>query len=248
MCSPEFSQPACSSSQLRRWRDGESPSAPRMAVKTRRLLLKEGTVEMTRICGVLAVATLVCAVDAIAIGPIEALGLFKGRAMLRVQGVEHYMRVGETSPEDAPLVSPTAHEVVVDFKGERYNVGRSDRVGANSNTVTKASIAIVPDNMGQYRVSGAINGQFVNYLIDTGASLIAISSAQAKGLGIPYTRSTEVGSVLTAQGEAKAYFVTLDSVNVGGIESHNVKAAVIEGAYPVEILLGMSYLSTVAMH
>jgi aspartyl protease family protein len=203
---------------------------------------------MTRICRVLAVASLVCTVDAIAVGPIEAVGLFKDRAMLRVQGVEHYMRVGETSPEGAILVSATAHEAVVDFKGERYRVGLSDRVGANFNAVTRASVAIVPDSMGQYRVSGAINGQFVNYLIDTGASLIAISSAQAKGLGIPYTRATDVGSVVTAQGQAKAYFVTLDSVNVGGIESHNVKAAVIEGAYPVEILLGMSYLSTVAMH
>jgi aspartyl protease family protein len=191
---------------------------------------------------------LVCADNLGASGPIEAVGLFKDRAMLRVQGVEHYLRVGETSPEGAKLVQSTAHEATVDFKGERYRVGLSNRVGANFNAVTRASIAIVPDDMGQYRVSGAINGQFVNYLVDTGASLIAISSAQAKGLGIPYTRTADVGSVVTAQGQAKAYFVTLDSVNVGGIESHNVKAAVIEGAYPVEILLGMSYLSTIAMH
>ena len=203
---------------------------------------------MTGMCRVLALVTLFFALQAVAVGPIEAVGLFKGRAMLRVQGIEHYMRVGETSPEGATLVSATAHEAVVDFMGQRYHVGLSNRVGANFNAVTRANIAIVPDDMGQYRVSGAINGQTVNYLIDTGASLIAISSAQAKGLGIAYTSASDVGSVVTAQGQAKAYFVTLDSVNVGGIESHNVKAAVIEGAYPVEILLGMSYLSTVAMH
>ena len=181
-------------------------------------------------CRVLAMMSLWFALDAAATGPVEAVGLFKGRAMIRVQGVEHYMREGETSPEGATLVSATAKEAVVDFKGERYRVGLSDRVGANFNAVARASIAILPDDMGQYRVSGAINGQSVNYLIDTGASLIAISSAQAKGLGIPYTRAADVGSVVTAQGQAKAYFVTIDSVNVGGIESRNVKAAVIEGA------------------
>lgn len=200
---------------------------------------------ITRISIALFALLLAAGVDAAA--PVEAVGLFKGRAMLRVQGVEHYLRVGETSPEGALLVSANAHEAVVDFKGERYHVGLSDRVGANFNAVTRANIAIAPDDMGQYRVSGAINGQFVNYLVDTGASLIAISAAQAKGLGIPYTNTSETGSVVTAQGQAKAYFVVLDSVNVGGIESHNVKAAVIEGAYPVEILLGMSYLRTVSM-
>ena len=52
---------------------------------------------------------------------------------------------------------------------------------------------------------------------------------------------------MTAQGQANSYLVELDSVTVGGIETHHVRAAVIPGNYPVEVLLGMSFLHKVKM-
>ena len=209
--------------------------------------LMRRTAQPRRIHLAVGLWAVLCAWPAFAVDPIEAVGLFKDRAMLRVQGVEHYLRVGERSPEGALLISADARMAVVEFKGQRYRVGLSDRVGGQFSTAARASIAIVPDDLGQYRVSGTINGQFVNYLVDTGASVIAISSAQARGLGIDFIGTTETGSVVTAQGQAKAYFVVLDAVNVGGIEARNVRAAIIEGAYPVEVLLGMSFLRSVAM-
>ena len=68
----------------------------------------------------------------------------------------------------------------------------------------------------------------------------------ADRIGVTY-RDGERGQVITAQGTTNSYFVTLDQVTVGGITAHNVRAAIIDGAYPVEILLGMSFLSQVAI-
>ena len=55
------------------------------------------------------------------------------------------------------------------------------------------------------------------------------------------------GTVHTAQGTTESYFVILDRVTVAGITAHNVQAAVIAGEYPLEILLGMSFLRQVAI-
>jgi aspartyl protease family protein len=182
-----------------------------------------------------------------AAGPIEAVGLFKDRAMLRVHGVEHYVRAGESTPEGARLVSATAELAVVTFQGETYRLTLSDSVGGAYEAVKDASISIAPDGHGQYRVGGAINGRSVDFLVDTGASVIAMSEQHARGLGIEFENSPDRAQVTTAQGKANSYLVSLDEVVVGGITTHNVRAAVIPGDYPVEVLLGMSFLRTVSM-
>ena len=82
--------------------------------------------------------------------------------------------------------------------------------------------------------------------MDTGASVIALSSSEATGMGIDYSGG-EKGVVHTAQGTVDSFFVILDEVVVGGITAHNVQAAVIEGNYPIDPLLGMSFLRHVRM-
>jgi len=180
-------------------------------------------------------------------GPVEAVGLFKDRAMLRVLGVERYLKVGETSPEGARLVSATAEQAVVEYRGESHRLTLSDRVGGTFAEVRDTSISISPDSFGQYRIGGSINGRAVGFLVDTGASVVAMSERHAEALGIDFKGSTERAQVMTAQGQTQSYLVTLDQVVVGGIASSQVRAAVIPGAYPVDVLLGMSFLRSVSM-
>ncbi len=180
--------------------------------------------------------------------PVEAVGLFKDRAMISVMGQHHYLHVGQTSPEGARLISATADTAVVAYAGETYRLTLTDRVGGSFAEVTDTSISIAPDELGQYRVGGAINGRAIGFLVDTGASVVAMSSVHARQLGIDYEASEDRAQVMTAQGQAQSYLVNLDSVNVGGIETHHVRAAVIPGSYPVEVLLGMSFLRKVAMN
>ncbi len=83
-------------------------------------------------------------------------------------------------------------------------------------------------------------------MVDTGASVVALSSQLAEQLGINY-RAGRLGRVHTAQGETSSYFVELPEVSVGDITVRNVRTAVINGAYPRDVLLGMSFLSNVQM-
>ncbi len=184
---------------------------------------------------------------AFAAAPVEVVGLFKDRAVIRTAQGDSMIRAGETSDGGVTLVSADAHGALIRYQGEEYRLALSNRVGSKFRRVERSQISISPDALGQYRIRGAINNRFVNFLVDTGASVVALSAREADALGLDYLNGTK-GSVQTAQGVAKSYFVMLDEVVVGGITAHNVQAAVIEGAYPVEILLGMSFLRQVAMH
>lgn len=193
-----------------------------------------------------AVAALCLTALAHAVAPVEVVALFKDRAVVRTAAGEKLLRVGETSEDGVTLLSADASLARVRFRDEVYDLSLSSRVSANFQVAEKQRIAISPDGLGQYRVRGSINQTFANFLVDTGASVVAMSSRHAQSLGLDY-RSGERGSVETAQGTTESWFITLDEVSVGGIRANNVQAAVIDGSYPVDILLGMSYLRQVGM-
>lgn len=181
--------------------------------------------------------------------PVDIVGLFKDQAVIRSGAGQTLLKAGETTPEGVTLISANAREAVVSYKGERHTLGLT-RQAAGAGGYSEAQVAqvsIPADSLGHYRIRGAINNRFVDFLVDTGASVVAISSVTADGLGIDYRSRGEKGFVQTAQGNAESYFLNLDSVTVSGITAHNVQAAVIIGSHPVDILLGMSFLRNVSM-
>jgi aspartyl protease family protein len=93
-----------------------------------------------------------------------------------------------------------------------------------------------------YSTVGSINGLPVTFLVDTGASSMALNASQARRLGIDYRVVGEPTFVGTASGVTKAYRVTLETVTVGQIKQSNITAVVIEGNHPAQVLLGMSFL------
>ncbi len=201
-----------------------------------------------RTARLLTVALLFGLADAaFANSPVEAVGLFKDRAMIRVLGAEHYLTVGQTSVEGATLIESDAHHAVVRYKDQTYRLTLSDQIGGVFQAPTHTTLSIAPDKVGQYRAQGTINGRSADFLVDTGASLVAISERSAKEMGIQYIASPEHASVVTAQGRVDSYLIDLDTLTVGGITTHHVRAAVIPGDYPVEVLLGMSFLGKVKM-
>ena len=179
------------------------------------------------------------------VAPVEVVGLFKDRAVVRIPGGEVMLKVGETK-QGIELLSADATQAHVKYKGENYRLSLSNRVSGQFQPVTNSHVSITSDQFGQYRIDGAVNHQRTSFLVDTGASVVALSSDDAYGMGIDY-ESGEQGVVYTAQGTTDSYFVVLDRVEVGGITAYNVRGAVIEGAYPIEPLLGMSFLRRVRM-
>ncbi len=75
---------------------------------------------------------------------------------------------------------------------------------------------------------------------------LGLNSRHARALGIAFDNGRK-GTVQTAQGTVDAVFLTLDRVAVAGIEARGIQATVIDGDYPVDILLGMTFLRHVSM-
>lgn len=95
-----------------------------------------------------------------------------------------------------------------------------------------------------FHVDAVVNGRGVSFLVDTGASVVAIDPAVARRLGIDTDRLRYTSRIQTANGTARAAEVTLDSVRIGSIERRNVRAVVSEGSTLGTSLLGMSFLGT----
>ena len=167
---------------------------------------------------------------------------------VKIDGKRHILGTGETSPEGVKLVSADSAGAVFEFKGERLERQLDGRVRtAVKQRDTGEDVLVFRDSMGMFRTVGSINGLPVSFLVDTGASSVAMNSAQARRLGIDFHVEGDPTYVSTASDVVQAYRVKLDTVKVGSIQLRNVTAVVIEGAQPEEALLGMTYLSRVEM-
>ncbi|MDD2053304.1 TIGR02281 family clan AA aspartic protease [Pseudomonas putida] len=93
--------------------------------------------------------------------------------------------------------------------------------------------------LGHFVATGQINGQAVQFMLDTGATDVAIPSAVAERLGL--ARGVPV-TVSTANGRSEGYRTRLDSVRLGAIELRDVRALVAPGLDGEQVLLGMSAL------
>jgi len=185
-------------------------------------------------------------VGGVATASVEIVGLFKDRAVIRTQRGEELIRVGQTSANGVKLLFADAQKARVQYQGKTFDLSLSNRVGSAFQEAAVRSVSVNMDQSGSFRVNGSINGNPANFLVDTGANVVALSGKTASALGINY-QIGETGKVVTAQGEVDAKNITLTEVSVGGVKAHNVAATVIEGNYPMEILLGMSFLSEVSM-
>jgi aspartyl protease family protein len=96
-------------------------------------------------------------------------------------------------------------------------------------------------------VTGSINGFPVNFIVDTGATLVSLSGREAKRLGIDYRVVGTPAYSSTASGIEEIYLVKLNKVRVGDIELRNVEGAVHDGDFPRATLLGMSFLGRLNM-
>jgi aspartyl protease family protein len=101
-----------------------------------------------------------------------------------------------------------------------------------------AVVVLEQDRSGHYQAQGTINGQTVSFLVDTGATDVALPESAARALGLEFGPRVQV---MTAAGPANAWVTRLDEVTVGGISRRNVRASITSGEFN-GILLGMSFL------
>ena len=98
---------------------------------------------------------------------------------------------------------------------------------------------------GHFSGQGQINGRTVQFMVDSGATTVALSQAEARRIGLDWQRGQPAMTV-TANGPVPAHAVVLSSVRLGGVELANVAALVLPFEMPV-VLLGNSFLGRFTM-
>ena len=96
---------------------------------------------------------------------------------------------------------------------------------------------------GHYYARAEVNGRTLDVMVDTGASMVALTYEDAERAGLRLKPSDFTGRVSTANGVAAVAPVMLDRVSIGRVQVRNVRAAVCERGRLERTLLGMSFLS-----
>lgn len=194
--------------------------------------------------GFLILLVFVCG-HSLAVDKIKIVGLFKDKAVIIIDGKQRILRKNATSPEGVTLISANSNEAILEVDGEQKSYTLGNQVSIKfSETEPGRTVSIAPTNE-LYLVNGSINDFQVQFLVDTGASSVAMNRQTAKRLGLNFRMDGQEGLSETASGYSKIYVVNLEKVTVGDIVLEDVEGVVHDSEFPRIILLGNSFLSKV---
>jgi len=177
---------------------------------------------------------------------VRLVGTFGDKAaVLSIDGAEpKTVKVGQRHGGVAVLAVDN-DSATIEIEGRRRVIRRGQHFRSDPAADARQSVVLVADGRGHFYAEGRVNGGVVRFMVDTGATSIALPAQEANRLGIDY-RKGQRGLVQTANGVAAAWRVTLDRVRLGAIELQQVDAVVSEPG-PNIVLLGMSFLNRVEM-
>jgi aspartyl protease family protein len=193
-------------------------------------------------------------------------GILGRKALLVVDnGAPQMVAVGKSTAEGVKLLAIEGETAIVEFEGLRHKLRLGARVvrqkdggggkqgiggrmtGEEARKVLARGVemTIDADEKGRFMTEGEINGGRVRFLVDTGATTVAIGYSDALRLGIRLA-DEPMGRSMTAGGVTRTWMVTLGAVKVGNMRFSNVSAAVTENDMPFA-LLGMNVLEQMEM-
>lgn len=175
---------------------------------------------------------------------LNVVGLFNGKAVVVINGGKpQTLSQGQTSNEGVKLISADSQAAtfVVDGKKKTLGMGQAATVGGDGQGVAQ-SVTLYADTAGHFVTTGYINGVPLKMLMDTGATVVAMNSGDAKYAGIDYKRGDEM-LISTANGVVKAYRIYINTLKIGNVTLNQVEGSVLEGGSPSIVLLGMSALN-----
>jgi len=175
---------------------------------------------------------------------IHVLGLFRDKALLKVNGNRLLLKAGEEAVEGVRLIDANSRMAILEVNGERKKYGLGSQVSTHL-TEPESTVVRILSKQGMYTVSGLINGKQADFLVDTGATLVTMARPTADRLQIRYRESGKPTVISTASQLHKAWKVKLNTVSVGGITLRLVDGTVIDTEHDQAILLGMSFLNRV---
>ena len=139
------------------------------------------------------------------------------------------------------------------YRAELQDVGHRVTLGLiPGSSVTRlnddgtATLLAGRDRRGHFVVTGEVDGTPIEFLVDTGATTIALSHADAARAGIDPASLNYTIPIRTANGIARAAQVRVDRISLGGIERQNLIATISEPGALTQSLLGMNFLGSLA--
>ena len=179
---------------------------------------------------------------------LNVVGLFSGKALVSINGsAPQSISAGQTK-NGVKLISADSESATFMVEGKRQTLkmGQAASVAGNAGPVSNDPVSLYADSRGHFTGNLSINGVSLKYLVDTGASTVALNSGDAKFAKIDYEKGEKV-PVNTANGMVMAYLVNVNTMKIGTITLNNVDVIVNEGGSPAMVLLGMSALNKLEM-
>jgi aspartyl protease family protein len=164
-----------------------------------------------------------------------------------IDGSPRTVAVGSTV-QGVKLLGLSGDQATVQVGGQRVTLRMGSaqvNLGGAASAGGGSQIVLTAGSGGHFFTNGSINGKSVRFIVDTGATHIALSQTMADSIGLPY-RAGQRGMSNTANGQVPVHRVTLDVVRVGDVQVYNVDATVLP-AQMDQVLLGNSFLTRFQM-
>jgi aspartyl protease family protein len=196
-------------------------------------------------------ASVICGLSLVTIASISIAqsvnytGAFGNKALLVINGgAPKALAPGEAS-QGVKLISSNADQAVVEVANKRLTLPMGGGPGSVASSTGQQTVILKADGRGHYITTAQVNSATVQFLFDTGASMVVINKADAERAGINY-KNAPVGYTQTANGVGQMWRVKIDRLRIGELELNNVDAAVNDAPMPFG-LLGMSAISRTDM-
>jgi aspartyl protease family protein len=191
---------------------------------------------------------LLCLVGIASAQTVGLAGMLGGKALVIVDGAApKTVAPGETF-RGVKVVSTQGDQAVVEIGGARHSLRVGDApasVGGGGGGSAGSKVVLSAGSGGHFFTQGQINGRAVQLVVDTGATAVSLSTADAQRIGINYQSGQPV-QMSTANGVIPAWRVKLASVRIGDVVVYDLDAVVSSGAMPY-VLLGNSFLTRFQM-
>lgn len=195
---------------------------------------------------IIALLTVLACSGTVAAADVALIGVIGDKAaVLALDGGDpKTVKVGQTW-KGISVLSVEKDRATVEIGGKRRVLLHGQHYRGAPPASDRQQVTLSADAGGMFVSEGAINGTPVRFVVDTGASSIALPGREAQRLGLDYRKGHQV-VMSTANGLVPAYRVTLDRVRLGGIELNAVEGVVIEQGLSIT-LLGMTFLNRLEM-
>lgn len=178
---------------------------------------------------------------------VSMSGSLGDKALLVIDGTPRTVAAGATVGA-VKVIRVGSSETVIEVGGKRQTVmlgGTPVNLGGEASAGSATQIVLAAGPGGHFVANGQINGRAVRFLVDTGATNVALSESLARAIGLDFSKGQR-GITNTANGQVLTHRISLREVRVGDVTVYNVDATVVPAGMDM-VLLGNSFLSRFQM-